>query len=116
MPIAAREYDPLKTGMADMKCVEGHPCINGHFVDVIFDLATREARMNIPASLSAWRPVIDWLTVGYEQTEILWLIRRLAARDDYRPPRSLAYFTKAIHEDCKTGTRPDGWGWHERAD
>ena len=108
-----RAPDPMKTGMADLKTVEGHPCVNGYFVDVLFDMCVKEAGMHLPVSLNAWQPLIGWLSEGYVDSSILWLIRKLAARDDYQPPRSLAYFTKAIHEDCRTGLR-DGYApWHE---
>lgn len=99
--------------MADLKTVEGHPCVNGFFVDVLFGLCTEAGRMDTPSSLAAWQPIVGWLTEGYTDTEILWLIRRLASRPEYRPPRTLAYFSKAVHEDCKPGYRPNGFPWHE---
>ena len=103
----------MKTGMADLKTVEGHPCVNGYFVDTLFEDCVRAAGMHLPASIHNWEPLVGWLAEGYVESEIMWLIRKLAARDDYQPPRSLAYFTKAIHEDCRTGLR-DGYApWHE---
>ena len=99
---SSRAPDPLKTGMADLETVDGHPTCNGYHVDVVFEACCEAAGMRTVASVATWQPVIDWLSEGYQSGAILGVIRKMAERSDYKPPRTLAYFTKAIHDERPT--------------
>lgn len=48
------------------------------------------------------KPVRQWLKDGIEPDAFLPVIRRIAERADYRPPKSLAYFDAAIRREVRT--------------
>lgn len=100
-----RVSDPLGTGMADLGMEDGRPTCGGYFVDSLFDDCCAAAKISTVSTIATWQPLIGWLKDGYPETEILQVIRRLAGRSDYKPPRTLAYFNKAIREDGKKAGR-----------
>ena len=71
---------------------------NNYFVDMVFEKATEAARID-PGKLSlTWDAMLGWLRDGIEPEQIYAAIRRCAARPGYQPPRSLAYFDRAVRE------------------
>jgi hypothetical protein len=100
-----RIFDPLNTGMADLKTVDGHPCCNGFYVDVVFEELCQLAGIRSVTTFASWKPVIQWLKEGYEPWQIKEIIVEIADRPGYEPPRTLGYFTQALHEKGRVGMR-----------
>lgn len=102
-----RQPDPMGTGMADLKMEDGRPTCGGFFVDSLFEACCTAAKINSVASVATWQPLIAWLTEGHTEWGILRVIRQIASRPNYKPPRTLDYFNRAVREEAKPGERPN---------
>lgn len=78
---------------------EGTICCGDDMVGAVFDLALDTAGMNPATSDATWRTVIGWLREGSKGADIKAAIARAAIRENYLPPRTLAYFSNAVREN-----------------
>ena len=70
---------------------------NGYYVDFIADELAEAARL--PAEWRGnWNTLTQWLQDGIEPEKIRRAIEFIAARPGYIPPRSIAYFDKAVRK------------------
>lgn len=74
------------------------PCVNGYYLDDSFAWAMEAAGIDPAKSAADWKPVVAWLKDGIEPATIRDAITHCAEWENYRPPRSLAYFDKPVRE------------------
>lgn len=74
------------------------PQVNGYYLNVVFDLAIEATMIQLASSPATHKPVIEWLASGYTDRQIIDTLHRVADRPDYRPPKTLAYFDKAVRD------------------
>lgn len=74
----------------------GRPLVNGSFLDGTTDDVLEAARIDTATWTGNNRPIIKWLADGYEPHNIVATIERIAKRDGYTPPATLAYFDKPV--------------------
>lgn len=74
------------------------PSVNGWCLPEAAKTVAKAAKL--PHTFNDWRPLIGWLNDGFIITvDIRDVIRSIAARPGYQPPRSLAYFDKAVRSN-----------------
>lgn len=73
------------------------PEVNGLYLDVAWEMLAEAAGLSAekPPDL---RPLVRWLEADIYPDAIAAAVGRIAAREGYRPPRSLAYFDRAVRE------------------
>ncbi len=77
----------------------GEPTFNGWRIVRVFEKATEIARIDPTKNPSVtWEPLIRWFRDEIEPDRIYAAIKRCAERADYRPPRTLAWFDRAVRE------------------
>jgi hypothetical protein len=77
----------------------GEPTFNGWRIVRVFEKATDIARIDPTKNPSVtWEPLIRWFRDEIEPDRIYAAIKRCAERADYRPPRTLAWFDRAVRE------------------
>lgn len=73
--------------------------VAGHCLDLLAAEVCQAAGINGHARAVDWRPLASWLRDGLDPHErILPVIRRIAARSGYAPPRFLSYFDQAVRD------------------
>lgn len=92
-------------GLADkteVSHVDGleHAVVGGHYLDVVAFDVCQLAGINGHGKPVDWQPLVAWLRDGIEpETQIYPVIKRLAARKGYAPPRFLSYFDQAVRTE-----------------
>jgi hypothetical protein len=75
------------------------PVVGGYYLDEVARMVCEAACINGAARPVDWSPLTGWLREGFDPHErIIPVVRRLAARSGYTPPKFLSYFDDAIRE------------------
>lgn len=74
----------------------GKLCVNGWYIEQVFDKVLYAARINHDRFRGDYQPIAQWLMDDYEPEAIYKAVERCAARDNYEAPGSLAYFDKVV--------------------
>lgn len=93
-PVPKRTYGGLEEHVSTDHT--GRPVVNGTYLDGATDNVLHAARISATSWPGNNRPLIKWLADGYEEPHIVATIERIAKRDGYNPPATLAYFDKPI--------------------
>ena len=82
-------------------CIEdgtGREIVGGHYWRPVWGLVCDAARIGEERENSDAAPVRRWLQAGIPPDDFLPVLRKCAARAGYEPPRTLAYFDRAVME------------------
>ena len=74
------------------------PSVNGWVLPEAVIMVAEAAKL--PHTYTDWKPLIAWLNDGFLlDFDIVQVIAAIASRPGYNPPRSLAYFDKAVRSN-----------------
>lgn len=106
-PEPAPSPDPLGTGLAGVKPdpETGRAICSGWDVKIIFDRCLEAARINPATSRETWETAVGWLNADFEPDDVVAVIKRIVARPNTPPARTLKFFNEAVRAECK----PSGW-------
>lgn len=82
-------------------CIEdgtGREIVGGHYWRPVWGMVCDAARIGEERENSDAAPVRRWLQAGIPPDDFLPVLRKCAARAGYEPPRTLAYFDRAVME------------------
>ncbi len=78
----------------------GRQVVGGYYLDNVAPRLAAAAGMSSVSDTD--KTMIQWLADGIEPDDFLPVVRRLAERDGYQAPRSVAYFDQAIREAVRS--------------
>ena len=90
-PPPVREPPTKENGFNGWK-EDGREVVGGYYIAEVVPWTLQAAGLTFADD----KPVRDWLKADIEPDQFLPVIRQIAARADYAPPRSLAYFDRSV--------------------